>query len=163
MGLFPLIPTGARTERVRHRDEFRLVRFCGDERVKVVGSISVKLALPRRWRCATRFLTGELPFTLPAPVSRRNTASIFAGSRGGEFGNEGRPRRFALRVGRRFAGREREKVISGVARTLFTCSSSKHLLFATGDKVAYETQYLTSRATEPIVFIIIRGCVCGQA
>jgi hypothetical protein len=37
--------------------------------------------------------------------------------------DEGRPRRFALHVGRRFAGREREKVISGVARTLFTCSS----------------------------------------
>jgi hypothetical protein len=92
----------------------------------------------------------------------RNMASIYAGSRGGEFGNEGRTRRFALRVGRRFAGREREKAISGVARTLFTCSSSKHLLFATGDKVAYETQYLTSRATEPIVFII-RGCVCSQA
>jgi hypothetical protein len=63
----------------------------------------------------------------------RNMASIYAGSRGGEFGNEGRTRRFALRVGRRFAGREREKAISGVARTLFS-SSSKHLLFATGDR-----------------------------
>jgi hypothetical protein len=46
MGLFPLIPTGARTERARHRDEFRLVRFCGRERMKLIGSISVNLLYP---------------------------------------------------------------------------------------------------------------------
>ena len=90
MGLFSLNPTRVRTERTDIAMNSAGSAFAGTNGMRVRVDLGQTCSTPP---VAVRhpIPDGELPFTSLAPVSRRNTASIFAGSRGGEFGNEGRP------------------------------------------------------------------------